>query len=115
MKFFREDFEYYAEVCFKAFGDRVKHWTTFNEPNMLVNLGYSIGVYPPGRCSPPYGNCTSGNSRVEPYVAGHNIILSHVRVVNVYRKFYQVEIDKLMLLLKFFWNKCCYLIFVRPH
>ncbi len=21
----------YAEVCFKAFGDRVKHWITFNE------------------------------------------------------------------------------------
>ncbi|KAJ4759704.1 Beta-glucosidase 6 [Rhynchospora pubera] len=85
----QEDFEYYAEVCFKAFGDRVKHWVTINEPNILVNLGYSIGVYPPGRCSPPYGNCTSGNSKVEPYVAAHNIILSHARAVNVYRKFYQ--------------------------
>ncbi|XP_078166597.1 putative inactive beta-glucosidase 14 isoform X2 [Carex rostrata] len=85
----QEDFEYYAEVCFKAFGDRVKHWTTFNEPNILVNLGYSMGAHPPGRCSPPYGNCTSGNSRVEPYVAAHNIILSHARAVNVYRKFYQ--------------------------
>jgi hypothetical protein len=26
-----EDFAYFAEACFKAFGDRVKNWITFNE------------------------------------------------------------------------------------
>jgi beta-glucosidase len=26
-----EDYEYYAEVCFREFGDLVKDWMTFNE------------------------------------------------------------------------------------
>jgi beta-glucosidase len=32
------DFEYFAKTCFQAFGDRVKHWLTFNEPVTTVNL-----------------------------------------------------------------------------
>lgn len=43
-----EDFTEYAEVCFKAFGDRVKHWIVMNEPNIFTQLGYSMGVHPPG-------------------------------------------------------------------
>ncbi len=38
----------FAKVCFDAFGDRVKHWTTFNEPRYLTFSGYLIGNYPPG-------------------------------------------------------------------
>jgi len=38
----------YAKVCFDAFGDRVRHWTTFNEPRYLTFSGYLIGNYPPG-------------------------------------------------------------------
>ncbi|TKY54029.1 Beta-glucosidase 18 [Spatholobus suberectus] len=35
----REDFAFYADICFKTFGDKVKYWVTFNEPNNLVSLG----------------------------------------------------------------------------
>ncbi|ONK70763.1 uncharacterized protein A4U43_C04F1270, partial [Asparagus officinalis] len=87
----QEDFGHYAEVCFKAFGDRVKFWTTFNEPNFMVKFGYSVGTYPPGHCSEPYGNCAFGDSSSEPYIAAHNIILSHATAVDIYRKFYQVS------------------------
>ena len=38
----------YAEVAFKAFGKRVKHWTTFNEPWSFIFLGYDVGVHAPG-------------------------------------------------------------------
>jgi len=88
---FREDFTYFADLCFKMFGDRVKHWTTFNEPNLMVKLGYFSGKFPLNHCSKPFGKCTSGNSSTEPYIAAHNIILAHAKTVNIYRKNYQVQ------------------------
>uniref|UniRef100_A0A0E0PBJ2 Uncharacterized protein n=1 Tax=Oryza rufipogon TaxID=4529 RepID=A0A0E0PBJ2_ORYRU len=72
-----EEFEYYSDVCFNAFGDRVRFWTTFNEPNLSTRHQYILGEFPPNHCSPPFGNCSSGDSRREPYAAAHNILLSH--------------------------------------
>ncbi|MFJ5410073.1 glycoside hydrolase family 1 protein [Pectobacterium punjabense] len=37
----------YAKICYKAFGDRVRIWTTFNEPTYFIKSGYLIGNYPP--------------------------------------------------------------------
>ncbi|KAF7010164.1 hypothetical protein CFC21_024617 [Triticum aestivum] len=85
----REEFDYYADVCFKAFGDRVKFWTTLNEPNLFTKFAYMLGMYPPKHCSPPYGNCNSGNSHREPYLAAHNMILSHAAAVDNYKRNYQ--------------------------
>ncbi|XP_058094687.1 beta-glucosidase 18-like [Magnolia sinica] len=87
----QEDYGYFAEVCFKYFGDRVKYWTTFNEPNPLVKFGYLTGTYPPGRCSKPFGNCTAGDSAIEPYIAGHNVILCHATATDIYRRKYQAK------------------------
>lgn len=89
---FREDFRYYADICFKSFGNRVKYWVTFNEPNVQVIRGYRKGTYPPSRCSSSFGNCSSGDSEREPFVAAHNIILSHAAAVNTYRSKYQVKL-----------------------
>uniref|UniRef100_A0A0E0KST0 Uncharacterized protein n=1 Tax=Oryza punctata TaxID=4537 RepID=A0A0E0KST0_ORYPU len=85
----QKDFGYFAEVCFKMFGDRVKFWTTFNQPNLSIKFSYMDGLYSPGRCSEPFGNCALGNSSIEPYIAGHNIILSHANAVSIYRNKYQ--------------------------
>ncbi|XP_058094673.1 beta-glucosidase 18-like [Magnolia sinica] len=87
----QEDFGYFAEVCFKSFGDRVKYWTTFNEPNVLVKSGYLTGKYPPSRCSKPQGNCTAGESAIEPYIAAHNVILSHATATDIYKRKYQAK------------------------
>jgi beta-glucosidase len=78
-------------VCFQAFGDRVKFWTTFNEPNLFTKFAYMLGMYPPSHCSAPFGTCNSGNSHREPYVAAHNIIMSHAAAVDNYKKNYQAK------------------------
>jgi len=85
----QRDFGYFADVCFAAFGDRVRYWATFNEPNVAVLAGYMLGTYPPARCSPPFGSCAGGDSEAEPYAATHNVILSHATAVEIYRRKYQ--------------------------
>ncbi|XP_047313049.1 beta-glucosidase 46-like [Impatiens glandulifera] len=85
----QKDFKYYADICFKYFGDRVKYWSTFNEPNSVATYGYRTGLIPPSRCSIPFRNCSQGNSDTEPFIAAHNIILSHAIAVHLYRTKYQ--------------------------
>ncbi|XP_078178475.1 beta-glucosidase 31-like isoform X2 [Carex rostrata] len=89
---FINDFTVYADVCFREFGDRVKHWITLNEPNVEPLGGYDTGILPPQRCSYPFGaNCTEGNSTTEPYIVAHNLLLAHASAVSLYREKYQVE------------------------
>ncbi|KAI3905324.1 hypothetical protein MKX01_040015, partial [Papaver californicum] len=85
-----EDFTAYADVCFREFGDRVSYWTTINEANIMSIASYDSGICPPQRCSYPGGviNCTSGNSSVEPYIAMHNVLLTHASVAAVYKERY---------------------------
>ena len=42
----------YANDVYSALGDRVEHWTTFNEPFCSSLLGYAAGVHAPGRQDP---------------------------------------------------------------
>jgi len=81
----------YADVCFKAFGDRVKHWITFNEPHTVTVQGYDSGMQAPGRCSVLlHLYCKEGNSSTEPYIVAHNIILAHATAADIYMKKYKV-------------------------
>jgi beta-glucosidase len=45
-------FEQYATDVHAVLGDRVSHWTTFNEPFCSSLLGYGSGVHAPGRQEP---------------------------------------------------------------
>ncbi|XP_047266666.1 beta-glucosidase 47 isoform X2 [Capsicum annuum] len=85
----QSDFGYYADMCFKYFGDRVKYWVTINEPNVIAVRGYRLGTFPPVRCSGLFGNCSVGSSEREPFIAAHNMILSHASAVTIYRTKYQ--------------------------
>ncbi|CAH2047943.1 unnamed protein product [Thlaspi arvense] len=87
----QKEFGYLADLCFKHFGDRVKHWITINEPNQQIIISYLKGMFPPSRCSMPYGNCSQGNSETEPFIAAHNTILAHAKAVQIYRTKYQKE------------------------
>ncbi|KAF7041571.1 hypothetical protein CFC21_051350 [Triticum aestivum] len=84
------DFVAYAETCFAAFGDRVKHWITVNEPHNVAVNGYDVGIQAPGRCSLLlHLYCKSGNSGTEPYIVAHNFILAHAAVSQLYRRKYK--------------------------
>jgi beta-glucosidase len=80
-----QDYTNYAKVCFEAFGDRVKHWLTMNEPWCISILGYGRGVFAPGRCS-DRTRSPEGNSSTEPYIVGHSVILAHAHAVKLYRE-----------------------------
>lgn len=87
-------FNDYADFCFKTFGAKVQNWLTFNEINVFTWLGYGNGIHAPGRCSPERGAwCKEvgggGNSATEPYIAAHNVLLSHATAVKTYRTKYQ--------------------------
>lgn len=66
--------------------------------------GYRFGTFPPVRCSGSFGNCNFGNSEKEPFIAAHNMILSHAALVTIYKTKYQVPII-------FYGNKYAYIKF----
>ncbi|XP_027108681.1 beta-glucosidase 13-like [Coffea arabica] len=89
-----DDFRDFAELCFKEFGDRVKHWLTFNEPWSFSVGGYDSstfgGTIAPGRCSAWLNKgCPAGDSSTEPYLVAHHIILCHATAAKLYREKYK--------------------------
>ncbi|XP_042487257.1 beta-glucosidase 40-like isoform X2 [Macadamia integrifolia] len=85
-----KDFANYAETCFEKFGDRVKHWITFNEPHTFAIQGYDVGLQAPGRCSILlHLFCRGGNSATEPYMVAHNVLLAHATAFDIYKKIYK--------------------------
>ncbi|BAT90816.1 hypothetical protein LR48_Vigan08g162100 [Vigna angularis] len=85
-----KDFQDYADLCFREFGDRVRKWITLNEPWTYSNRGYALGTKAPGRCSSWWSpKCNGGDSGTEPYLATHHQLLAHAAAVNVYKTKYQ--------------------------
>ena len=64
----------YCETCFRLFGDRVKLWATFNEPDIVVLMGYVMGTHPPLK---------QQDFRAA-MQAAHHLVLAHARVVQSY-------------------------------
>ncbi|MBU3160443.1 beta-glucosidase [Clostridium frigoris] len=69
----------YANVCYKAFGDRVKHWITFNETIVFCSLGYLAGAHPPG----------IKNDLKKYFQATHNVFTAHAKAVVAYKNLRQ--------------------------
>ena len=80
----------FVRLSFQLYGDRVKHWITFNEVHQFAIQGYSKGTLAPGRCSPPNKICTVGNLLVEPYIVAHNCLNGHAEAVRIYRSEFKV-------------------------
>jgi beta-glucosidase len=67
-------FAEYAQLVHGALGDRVRHFTTFNEPWCSAFLGYGSGDHAPGRTEP-------GAS----VAAAHHLMLAHGQAVQALR------------------------------
>lgn len=43
-----DDFAFFADTCFRLFGDRVRRWLTFIEPLVICSQQYGAGSWAPG-------------------------------------------------------------------
>lgn len=69
-----EAFQRYAQTCFELFGDRVKHWFTFNEPIVVVEQGYLYDAH--------YPNVVDFNRAAQ---VAYHIVIAHAKAVQAYR------------------------------
>ena len=67
-------FAEYADVVFRKLDDRVRLWTTFNEPWVAMNDGYLLGIHAPGH-----------RSAFEATRVAHNLLVAHGKAVQTYR------------------------------
>ncbi|EAT38909.1 AAEL009237-PA [Aedes aegypti] len=72
-------FREYARFAFETFGDRVKWWTTFNEPLQTCRQSYEWDAMAPGLDFPG----------IPSYLCTHHVLLSHAEAAAVYRKQFQ--------------------------
>lgn len=64
----------YAETVFRHLGSSVRNWATFNEPWVMVHMGYLEGTHPPGLVDPAKAR-----------LATHNILRAHGLGVQAFR------------------------------
>jgi beta-glucosidase len=67
-------FAEYAAVVFRRLNDRVKLWTTINEPWVITDGGYLHGTLAPGH-----------RSHFETPIASHHLLRAHAEAVKAYR------------------------------
>lgn len=67
-------FAEYATVLFRALDDRVRFWTTLNEPWVVADGGYLHGVLAPGH-----------RNLFEAPIVTHNLLRAHASAVQAYR------------------------------
>jgi len=65
----------FARVCFESFGDRVKMWSTVNEPTVFCSAPYVDGRWY------PFEENLAGS-----LMASHNTLICHFRTVKLYRE-----------------------------
>ncbi len=69
-------FAEYTRVLAEQFSDRVQHWITLNEPQVISHLGYNTGEHAPGH----------HHSLSEILTVVHHGLLAHGRAVQVLRQ-----------------------------
>ena len=75
-------FEYYATTCAKLFGDRVKYFMTFNEPECICHLGYGTGSHAP---------YIQGGVEYAA-IAAHHLLLANGKAVRALKKYCTTDV-----------------------
>ncbi|KAF2898478.1 hypothetical protein ILUMI_07698 [Ignelater luminosus] len=88
-------FEAYAKIVFQHFGDRVKFWSTFNEPRIMCSFGYGLGTFAPGIESSGVGD----------YLCAHNLLKAHARVYHMYKKQFKYQKGKIGIVIDCHWSE----------
>ncbi|MEO7001068.1 MAG: GH1 family beta-glucosidase, partial [Ktedonobacterales bacterium] len=70
-------FAEYADVVYRALGDKAHSWLTLNEPKTVTTVGYIYGTHAPGFHDPQRA-----------YVALHHMLLGHGLAVQAFRARY---------------------------
>jgi len=78
----------YADIAFRLYGRRVRHWVTFHDPIQQCIKGYGTGTHAPARCS-DHTRCLNGDSAVEPYQCMHNMLLAHAYTAELFNKYHR--------------------------
>ncbi|XP_045797903.1 beta-glucosidase 24-like [Trifolium pratense] len=79
--------KYYKDYCnllFKTYGDRVKHWTTTNEPQVVAIYKYMHG-YDNDAAEP----CQDTKICSQAYTVLHNFLICHATATHLYRQKFQ--------------------------
>ncbi|WP_243060521.1 GH1 family beta-glucosidase [Nocardioides sp. SR21] len=65
----------YAAILGERFADRVEHWIPVNEPNVVMMMGYAIGMHAPGK-----------TLMFDAMPAAHHLLLGHGRAAIALRE-----------------------------
>ncbi|XP_057426446.1 beta-glucosidase 24-like [Lotus japonicus] len=74
----------YSDLLFKTYGDRVKHWATFNEQEITAMFNFMHGMQ-----NPSAEKCQVTKECKEAYLFIHNSILCHATAANIYNQKYK--------------------------
>lgn len=91
MYIYSNDFQDYAEFCFKLFGNRVKYWPYWTSHIPIVTTVIQPGPLHRGDALlGQKNNCTGEDFGIEPYIVSHNLLLAHAAAVKLYKTKFQV-------------------------
>ena len=81
------------------------------EPNVFSLLGHCFGKHAPGRSSDRRIS-PEGDSLKEPYIVGHNLLLSHATAVKVFREHFGKTDKQIGLVVNMNWGGGLFELFV---